>query len=289
MEIRSPIFIIGSSRSGKSLLRNLLAVHKETCWFSNYSDRLYRLAFAPLLNRLVELPVLKHRARKAILDARSLRFVPRPAEGDRIYHRFCGIQQFDPHRSHPIGYLQRQRLQTAISRHLRFQGKPRFINDKSENSPRAGDLSVIFPSALFIHVVRDGRAVANEIRQTSWWTDKRLWWCGITPREWQKSGGDPIVLSGRHWQNNVRKILESTPVLGKHYLEVRYEELTNDPRECISRVLSFCRLEEYRDYLDLIPQEIMNCNYRWKNELHSDEVAAVEKEIRETQKLLGYQ
>ena len=38
--IYSPILIVGSARSGKSLLGNLLSLHQDTCWFSNYSERL---------------------------------------------------------------------------------------------------------------------------------------------------------------------------------------------------------------------------------------------------------
>ena len=39
-------------------------------------------------------------------------------------------------------------------------GRPRFVNKNLQNSFRVRLLNLIFPDAKFIHIIRDGRAVA---------------------------------------------------------------------------------------------------------------------------------
>ena len=73
--------------------------------------------------------------------------------------------------------------------------------------PRAGFIRGVFPSARFIHVVRDGRAVANSWLQMPWWLGFEgpdHWQWGPLPAdlaaEWDESGQSFVVLAGLLWK-----------------------------------------------------------------------------------------
>ena len=56
MKIKKPIFIIGSGRSGTTILYRLLCLHPDLCWFSNYSNRFPYLPVLSSIQRLQDLP-----------------------------------------------------------------------------------------------------------------------------------------------------------------------------------------------------------------------------------------
>jgi hypothetical protein len=65
----------------------------------------------------------------------------------------------------------------------------------------------VFPEARFIHVIRDGRAVANSWLQTSWWTGYQgpsRWYLGPLPEpyatEWETSDHSFVLLAGLGWK-----------------------------------------------------------------------------------------
>ena len=84
-------------------------------------------------------------------------------------------------------------------------------------------ISRTLPEVRFIHMIRDGRDVALSIRG--------LWF----------APGDDMASIARRWMNNIRR----TRRLGehcRHYIEVRYESLVEDPKPELRRVCEFIEL-----------------------------------------------
>ena len=61
MKFNQPIFILGLSRSGTTILYKLLTSHEDTAYFDNYSSKFYK---QPYLFRFIPL-LMKYRKNKS--------------------------------------------------------------------------------------------------------------------------------------------------------------------------------------------------------------------------------
>ncbi|MCI5120908.1 MAG: hypothetical protein D3908_06940 [Candidatus Electrothrix sp. AUS4] len=293
MDIDSPILLVGAARSGKSLLGNFLAIHKDTSWFSNYSDKFPSTPQISYLHRTIDWPVIGRVIKKSIISRHPRRFLPRPTEGEIVYHTYCDVtrERIDDTKKNVLNQNDDsiKKLKDSIVAHIKCHGKNRFITDQSDNAQRISLLSAIFIKPYVIHVIRDGRAVANEIVQSAWWSDVWIWWYGKTPQDWARTTGkDSLVMSGMHWLKTVNAVQEDIKFVKDRYLEIRYEELTENPKEVIRRAASFCGLELYPEFENYLPKKITNYNFRWKSELSPEQIKTLEQELREPLIELGY-
>jgi hypothetical protein len=102
------------------------------------------------------------------------------------------------------------------------QGKTRWCEKSPQHVQQLPLLREVFPSAKFIHVIRDGRASAASLH-----------------RRWRRSP----YLSVYRWKNVVRAgRLEGQRMPGQ-YLEVQYEQLTRDPEAWMRRICEFLGLD----------------------------------------------
>ena len=53
-----PIFIFGSPRSGVTLLENILGIHPELAWLSQYNNQHPKRAEVSIINRLFDIPII---------------------------------------------------------------------------------------------------------------------------------------------------------------------------------------------------------------------------------------
>lgn len=105
---------------------------------------------------------------------------------------------------------------------------------------RIGFLSKLFPSARFIHLVRDGRDVALSLLPglTGEWNH-------LKPEDWKFLSTLPPLLRGAYlWR---RCVIVGLYDLGNyvssiHYRLIRYEDLIDSPVETVSRLLDFLGL-----------------------------------------------
>lgn len=103
------------------------------------------------------------------------------------------------------------------------------VLEKSPNNARHTALiHRCFPEARFIHVIRDGRDVANSMMRAS-----EGW-----GRSWAPSR---IEDAGRSWKDSVRAA-RTTPDFSPWYTEVRYERLLSDGVEALVELFDFCQI-----------------------------------------------
>jgi len=88
--IIKPIFIIGSGRSGTTILYNLLSTHPELCWFSNISTKYPKISIVSFMNKIVDIPYFGNVVKKKIIE--KGKFIIKPSEGGKIYHCLCGFE-----------------------------------------------------------------------------------------------------------------------------------------------------------------------------------------------------
>jgi len=129
MKINKPIFIVGSGRSGTTVFYNLMSLHPEVSWFSNYSDRFLWFRLMPFFHRTIDLSVVGKRMKKNIIANRKRSLLP--SEAGRIYHDYCGFRYDIKTTEENLTPELEIRFNKKIQQHIRLTGKKRFLNKQT--------------------------------------------------------------------------------------------------------------------------------------------------------------
>ena len=282
----APLFLVGAPRSGTTLLYKALCLHPDVAFISNWGRRAPGLPPLALLNRLPRhLPEARRAAwfgpeaanAYAYGRRRPLweRLFPAPVEGEPLYRR-CGIGEDGEGPPDPQVAARLRRSFAAVER---FAGGSLLVSKRIANNRRIGLLAAVFPEARFVHLIRDGRAVAFSLSRVDWWQDDVVWWYGGTPRRWTDEGGDPWELCARHWVRELAAIEQGLRVVpGPQRLEIRYEELVEGPIAGVRRVAAFAGLAEDPGWTDELSRlGYPNRNEAWRDKLPEDVRARIEE------------
>ena len=247
-----PVFLVGAARSGTSLLYKSLCLHPDAAYISNW---VRRFPGRPELAGLNRLPVRLSGMQRTVWfggggnayvygSPRRLveRIFPMPVEGEPVFTH-CGIPEPTPDNAIPGGESL-EALRTEIRRIARAGGGRVFVNKRIANNWRIPTLVAAFPSARFVEIVRDGRAVAYSLSRVDWWDDSDLPWLGGgTPKQWAAAGLDPWELCAYNWVAE----LDATAgglrqVDPTRHLRLRYEDFVAAPVDTLERVADFAGL-----------------------------------------------
>jgi Sulfotransferase family len=243
------VFVIGTGRCGSSLIHELLARHPDVGFLSNLDDRLPGLPAwcgrygNPLYRRLPSSLTRKGRPRYG------------PSEGYRALAREVSPMVIESCRDLVANDAMpwvAERFRTFFTKRIRAQDQPVFLH-KHTGWPRSGFIREIFPDARFIHVIRDGRAVAASALRTTWWEGHmgpEAWQWGPLPpayaAEWEASGQSFPVLAAIAWKILLDAFADARALVpGDRWLDVRFEEVLADPRHQLKELLAFMGLDEH--------------------------------------------
>lgn len=239
------VFVLGTGRCGSTLVHEVLARHPDMGFVSNIDDNLGSFNLAGRWNS-----VLYRRVPPKLAEKGRLRYAPSEAYQvlDKQVAPILSTPSRDLLASDVTPWLA-QRTREFFERRTAAQGQPVFLH-KFTGWPRAGFLAEVFPEAKFIHIVRDGRAVANSWLQMPWWPGYRgpeNWSFGSLPddyaKEWEASGRSFVVLAGLAWKillDAFDAAREQLPA--DRWLELRYEDILADSQSAFSDMLGFCGL-----------------------------------------------
>jgi hypothetical protein len=286
MEIRKPIIIIGAGRSGTTILYNLLALHPEVCWVSNLTNRYPRLPQLAVLHRVLDVPFIGHSMKQRLPDRTKSSL--RPSEAENVYRAYCGFEDGRKMTADDLTPEMEDRFKGLVSTHLELTGKPRFLNKRTANTQRIELIDRMFPDAYYVHLIRDGRAAAASLFSVRWWPEIDIWWLGSKAGEWEKTGREPIELCALHWQRNVQELLAHRGLFEDRYLELRYEELVEDTPGSVSKIVRFCELLESQEFMQYIPEKLVDMNYKWKEQLNEKQKMVMNEAIGPFLVELGY-
>ena len=293
VSVDKPIFIIGSPRSGTSILYNTFRRHPDLAYICQghnlfphcavFADRLFRLLGAHLS---LDVPA---RARGTWATLQWQRGGYYYSEGNRVWNLFDSRRNINT-TGHEIAIQEKEFYQRFVKKILRTSGKKRFVNKTPALSLRVAYLTKIFPDAVFIHILRDGRAVARSIME-------KFEEFSFRPKDWiadpelvgQLDGASRIVQCGLMWLATVRTVQSSLFELeARQSLTLRYEDLISDPATTLKQAYSVCDLNSsFRiDISDI--NFYNNRNDKWKSELDRDEIRQLEALLGPTLSKLGY-
>jgi hypothetical protein len=289
-DVEKSIFIIGSGRSGTTILYNILAAHPELTWFSTISNdhpgsRSW-LRFQKLLDRALG-SYMQKRIIEPTRFSPYLTYLLQPNEGENIYTSYCGFD--DDRRMTEDDYDAgvERKLKDLIIMHLQISGKRRFINKRTANTQRLRLINKMFPDAYYIHMIRDGRAVINSYLNVDWWDDTTLWWLGEKVSDCKRQGKDPVELAAKHWRRNFEEISTNKGIF-RNYIEIRYESFIKDPRKEIMRITDFSNLSCPDNFKKLVPENLPDRNYKWQEGLTDKQISIVMENTHDVLEKLGY-
>jgi hypothetical protein len=245
------LFIIGTGRCGSTVVQELLARHPDIGFVSNVDAWLAPLDLkgrwnGPLYRRLPLQLTRRDRVGRGLVQ-RRLHFGP--SEAYRLLDR-----QVSHIISTPFRDLTEDDLTPWLAARLRrfyleraaAQLTPVFLH-KFTGWPRARFLHAVFPEARFLHVLRDGRAVAASLMQRPWWRGQLGpwgWRFGPLPppysEEWEANGQSLVALAGLEWKILIDAAEQARAALPPdRWMDLRYEDFVRDPRGSIRSILSW--------------------------------------------------
>lgn len=267
MSLQKPIFIVGTGRCGSTILHQIFAHHAQVAFLSGLCQR---YPDKPHYNRwamqMMDVPMLGKLARRKFRPAEHWNF------WDRYIHGFS--EPCRDLRDTDVRPKMAPRIRTVLEQMLTAK-RPRMLI-KLTGWPRIGFLTKIFPDALFIHLIRDGRAVANSLLDVDFWDGWRgpdQWrWGELTQEQralWEKSDRSFVTLAGIEWKILMDAFEKAkTQVRSSQYLEIQYEDFAADPKGVFGRILSFCHLDYPSQFEKAIDSfRVESANFKWKEQL----------------------
>lgn len=200
--LRNPCFIVGCGRSGSTFLRRALATHPALAVFPSEANRYWHPDLYPWVSRKIDTPPLW-------ID---------PFEFSRVSAEHWSADRAIALRK-LFGAFQMARRGSV------------FINKSAMIHFMLSTVDETFPGARFVHLVRDGRAVALSYA-------KRMG--GVQDSE-QQGFDETLDATSRYWQVSVSQIGRQVSDLGlqDRFLELRYEDLCAEPTESFSNLARF--------------------------------------------------
>jgi hypothetical protein len=268
MTLDNPIIIFGSGRNGSTALQNRMAHHPEIAWISDRlaNRRPHRPGYNRLLMHGLDVPILKGYLWNNYHPGECYMFWDFYSKSFR--NPFRDLLAED-------ATQQDKQVFPFVFSSLVTSKRHRLLL-KITGWPRLGWLQEVFPKAKFIHLVRDGRAVANSLLKVDFWTG----WQGPTnwrrgeldPHDqqvWEKHGRSFVALAGLEWNIGCAAAASGISRLpAGSTIEVRYEDLCADGLREMAKLLDFVNLDfpkPYRDYLSSAP--FVSQNEKWMAEL----------------------
>jgi hypothetical protein len=255
-------FVVGSGRSGTTLLRLMLEQHPDLA--------IPPESYFPVSMRHRE--PRYHSSTGFDLDAfvtdllRNVRFQDWGLSESTVRSALRGVE--------PIDWAEAIRRTFAL--YAEKEGKPRYGDKTPWFIMRITELSLLFAESRFVHLIRDGRDVALSIREMSW-------------------GPSRMPALAEFWAKRIRVGRTEGARLGpERYHELRYEDLVEDPASELRRVCAFLDLdfrEEMLAYAGRAPDAVLERErdqHRhlskavtkglrdWRTQLSPDDVAVFE-------------
>ncbi len=198
-----PVFVVGCPRSGTTLLNAMLSRHPHLAITHEWR-------FVPQLLS----PDRHGRARDPAFVLEQMLAMPK-VDGDLVdpdaaRRRLAAVD--DPSVADAI--------RCVFEVYAHAVGRPRWGDKTPRNVRHIELLAEAFPDACFVHIIRDGREVADANNDAPW-------------------GGSGLLLWANEWAGCIASGRAAARHLGNRYFEVRYECLVTEPEATLRRVCSF--------------------------------------------------
>lgn len=266
-----PIFIVGCERSGTTMLRLILCMHKNILIppQTKYIKKLYK-------RRLKYGDLSKDKNRYKLIDwfnnnnDKRTKLIDLDLNKNEIHSELTIA-------GNSLGAF----LSVILKLYAKKFKKYRWGDKHPYYIKYLPQLFKLFPDAQVIHIIRDGRDAVASLKRMPWW---------------KKSS----IYAMLNWQEAIRKGETAKKKYTRdQYLEIKYEDIIDSPEDIIKTVCEFIS-EEYSDSLlefhkivdKSIPSYKMNWHSatkskintqsvgRWQNELTTWEISLFNRKLK---------
>jgi hypothetical protein len=272
--ILDTVFLVGCPRSGTTLLQQMLDAHPDVAiapethfirrfWLrrKEYGDLNEDVTFARLLSDITGIPEFGE------MGLSREYFQEKAWHGTRDYPSLLNLLLTE------FGSLQNASI----------------VGEKTPNHLLyIPALKQFFPTARFIHIIRDPRAVINSWRTVPWSTGS-------------------IVGDAEVWRRYMATARRYRPAMRNHIYTVRYENLVSTPQRTLVEICDFLNLPFDRAMLTYYKKEPQTVNVTreswkrnvtkplaqtsidsWRRELSTKMIAEIEAVVSPEMRKLGY-
>jgi hypothetical protein len=254
-----PVFIVGFNKSGKTLLKNILATHPDIIGYPGEANELWHPTLYPW-----------HKS--------DLRTPPIWMEPSIFVRR--SLADWTP--------LHRLSIRARFGAYQRLSGKQIMLIDSAMIAFMVPALLDLFPGAQFIHFYRDGRVC-------SYLTARKEHGKIIRHRaKYQKSGyyfqdfNEVLFRLSSYWAATISKIQRDkadVETIGPHnLLELSYEQFCTAPDDILKRICTFLSIP----IVSLRSQHVHDTNERHFEEMTADTRQNLLDAIGPTLRATGY-
>jgi hypothetical protein len=285
--ISKPVIVLGTGRCGSTILHHVLSAHPQVMWLSNVSQR---WPTKPTWNRRVVTamgnPAVRRLLGGRILPSEAYRFWDQSAYGFSAPCRDLTREDVTP--------LMKKQVRAAVEQTLTSRRSRLLV--KIAGWSRIGFLNEIFEDALFVHIIRDGRAVTNSLMHVGFWPGWRgphNWGAGLLSPEdqavWESYDRSFVALAALQWKIRIRAIDAARQALDtKRFCEIRYETFCAQPVETLRRVLEFAELEQSAEFDNHVKAASIKDSVRWQKDLNPGQQVILHEVLREDLVRHGY-
>ena len=263
MKFKQPIFIIGHSRSGTTILYKLFTSHKDTAYLEHYSSKFYKHSW---MFRLIPL-LMKYRKLKYNIDR------PKSSQG-AIWSRFySGYEYLDESK---VTEDIKNYYDKAIKYQLKAFNATRFVSKNPRNHLRIRWINAMFPNAIYIIISRDKKSVLSSMYQKVQ-KQKKNWDVKFPDKSNELVGyADIKEMIGmdysdmeaciEHYDLHKKALEKDLPIIADRTITVEYEEFVKDPRNIMKKLYEFTNLVWYDELNKVIPEKLqLSNNEKWKS------------------------
>ena len=287
-KVEKPIFIVGTGRCGSTIFYEIFSHHPQVAWLSRWCIKRPGIPqFNRTIMNLMDVPLVSRYVRKVLYPVEAWRFWEYYVRGFSEPYRELYKEDITPKKKKAVQKVMAEMLTTKRNRLL----------IKITGWPRIDFLKEIFPDAKFIHVYRDGRAVVNSLLNVDFWMGWRgpsNWlWGPLTPEQqekWENYNKSFVALAAIEWellmaaQEQAKQSLPPSDLL-----EIRYEDLCQDPIKVFQSATEFSALERSPQFEAIIRSySLKNTNHKWQEHLTETQKKILNECLSNTLKKYGY-
>ncbi len=269
-----PVFIGGCPRSGTTMLASLLGKHHSILVTpeSQFKEKL--INSFPIRHKEDLINIINYLEKNFRFNIWDI-----AVNRDELYEN---LQLTQYNHQTIIRYLLDEYNKANEVKNYRY-----WIDHTPENIKNAISLYNHFDNCKFIHIVRDGRAIANSLKKVSW-------------------GGNSTMFTSKYWMEHIAYGLALEKFLpNSSFMQTRYEDIILRPNEELHRICSFIGIEyDERDFdgsgfkvpvytkkqHQLVGKEISQSRINlWETDLSEREIQIFEEMTNDLLIYLGYE